>query len=96
MHARAFISDLITMGIPKQDIQVIINIRIRTEIQMNLHQVGELLGQTPMIMITPAPELLHMANRMKTTAVSAQPESMTGQQFAQLANAITDLMTEPQ
>jgi len=96
LHARAFIADLINLGIQKQDIQVIVNNRIRTEVQMNLHQVEELLGQTPMIMITPAPELLYTANRMKTTAVSAKPDSMTGQQFTQLANAVTSLIDNPQ
>lgn len=96
LHAKSLISDIITLGIQKQDVQVIINNRIRTEIQMNLHQVEVMLEQTPLVMITPAPELLYTANRLKTTAVSAKSDSMTAQQFAQLANGVIDLTNKSQ
>lgn len=96
LHAKSLISDIITLGIQKQNIQVIVNNRIRTETQMNLHQVEVMLEQTPLVMITPAPELINTANRLKTTAVSANSDSVTAQQFAQLANVVADLINRSQ
>jgi MinD-like ATPase involved in chromosome partitioning or flagellar assembly len=53
--------------------------------------VQEVLGQEPIVAVTPAPELLYMATRMKTIAVLSQPESLTAQQFTKLAAAMLDL-----
>jgi nitrogenase subunit NifH len=54
-------------------------------------QVEEGLGRLPIVAITPAPELLYMASRTKTTAVNVRPDSLTTQQFAKLAASVLDL-----
>jgi nitrogenase subunit NifH len=56
-----------------------------------MSQVEELLGQAPLIAITPAPELFYAANRMKTTVVSDRPDSLTAQQFTKLAKELLDI-----
>ena len=54
-------------------------------------QMEEILGQIPLIAITPAPELIYTAARMKTTAFAANPDSLLTQQFTKLAESIIAL-----
>jgi CheY-like chemotaxis protein len=91
IHSRALINDLTELGFNKRTIQAVVVNRIRSEIQLNWSQVQEMLGQEPIVAVTPAPELLYMATRMKTIAVLSQPESLTAQQFTKLAAAMLDL-----
>jgi len=90
VRSRALVADLIELGTLKQNIHLAINNRVRSEIQMNIAQVEAELGQAPLAAITPAPELLYMAVRMKTTALAAKPDSVTAQQFTKLAAAVLD------
>jgi len=48
------------------------------------------LGQTPVVAITPAPELVFSSTRMKTLAIVSRPDSLTAQQFVKLAAAVLD------
>jgi len=90
-HSRALINDLADLTGSKQNIHAIVVNRIRSDTQLNMTQMEELLGQTPLIAITPAPELLFSAANMKTTAVSTRPDSLMTQQFTKLATALLDL-----
>jgi pilus assembly protein CpaE len=91
VHAKALLADLQEMNIPPaRTLPVIVN-RIRSDTQYNWAQVEEQLGKQPVVAITPAPELLYLASRMKTTALASRPESLTAQQFAKLATAVLDL-----
>ena len=90
VQSRALITDLADLTGSKQNIHAIVVNRIRSEIQLNMTQMEELLGQTPLIAITPAPELLYSATRAKTTAISSRPDSLTAQQFTKLAAAMLD------
>ncbi|HEY5269675.1 MAG TPA: response regulator [Anaerolineales bacterium] len=90
LHSRALITDLADLTGSKQNIHAIVVNRIRSDTQLNMTQMEELLGQTPLITIIPAPELFYTATRMKTTAIAARPDSLTAQQFAKLASAILD------
>jgi hypothetical protein len=53
--------------------------------------VEEQLGRPPVVAITPAPELLYLASRMKTTALATRPDSLTSQQFSKLAAAVLEI-----
>ena len=90
VHSRALITDLADLTGCKQNIHAIVVNRIRSDTQLNMTQMEELLGQAPLIAITPAPELLYSATRMKTTAITTRPDSLTAQQFTKLATAMLD------
>jgi len=90
VHSRALITDLADLTGSKQNIHAIVVNRIRSDTQLNMTQMEELLGQTPLIAITPAPELFYSATGMKTTAITTRPDSLTTQQFTKLAAAMLD------
>ena len=89
-HSRTLISDLVDLKGNRQMIHAIVVNRIRSDTPLNMTQMEELLGQTPLIVITPAPELLYTASRMKTTAIHTRPDSLTASQFTKLAAAMLD------
>ncbi len=91
IHTKALMSDLVDLGATKRTIQVVIVNRIRSDTQLNTNQVEEIIGQPPILAITPAPELIYMAIRMKTTVVGSRPDSLTAQQFGKLATTFVDL-----
>jgi hypothetical protein len=68
---------------------VVVN-RIRSDTQLTMSQMEEQLGQSPVVAITPAPELIYMATRMKTTAIASRSDSLTAQQFTKLAAFVLD------
>jgi DNA-binding response OmpR family regulator/CO dehydrogenase nickel-insertion accessory protein CooC1 len=90
VHSRALINDLADLTGSKQNIHAVVVNRIRSDTQLNMTQMEELLGKTPLIAITPAPELIYEANRMMTTAISTRPNSLTAQQFTKLATDMLD------
>ena len=89
-HSRMLMNDLIEMGIPKGNIQFIVVNRIRSDTQLTMPQMENQLGQTPVVAITPAPELVYSAARMKTLAIATRSDSLTAQQFNKLAAAVLD------
>ncbi len=88
IYSKALITDLADLTGSRQRIHPIVVNRIRSDTQLTMTQMEEILGQTPLIAITPAPELVYSATRMKTTVVDSSPESLTYQQFTKLAEAI--------
>ena len=89
-HSRTLIEDLIDLGVPKTNIKVVVVNRIRSDTQLTMPLMESQLGQTPVVAITPAPELIYMATRMKTIAIFSRPDSLTAQQFAKLAATVLD------
>jgi CheY-like chemotaxis protein/MinD-like ATPase involved in chromosome partitioning or flagellar assembly len=89
-HAKALITDLVELGINKRNVQTVVVNRIRSDTQLNSAQMEEQLGQPTIVTITPAPELLYMASRMKTTVIAARDDSLTYQQFIKLATSLVD------
>jgi CheY-like chemotaxis protein len=87
-RSRALIDDLADLAGNIENIHTIMVNRIRSDTQLNMGQLEELLGMTPLIAITPAPELIYEATRMKTTMFSARPNGLTAQQFTKLAEEI--------
>ena len=89
-HSRMLINDLIDAGVPKANVQVVVVNRIRSDTQLTMQEMENQLGQTPVVAITPAPELVYMATRMKTPAIFSRPDSLTAHQFAKLAAYVLD------
>lgn len=90
MHTRALIADLVDLGITPRSVHAVVINRIRSDTQMNFSQVAEKLEHPISVAITPAPELFYQASRTKSIPVSAQPNSLTGQQFIKLAGLMLD------
>ena len=89
-HSRMLMDDLVDLNIPKANIQVVVVNRIRSDTQLTMPQMESALGQTPVVAITPAPELVFSSTRMKTLAIVSRPDSLTAQQFVKLAAAVLD------
>jgi CheY-like chemotaxis protein len=96
VHAKAMLTDLAELGVPPQQTVAVVVNRIRSDTQLNWAQVQEQLGKAPVVAITPAPELLFLASRMKTTALAARPESLTAQQFTKLAAGVLEMEKQKQ
>jgi DNA-binding response OmpR family regulator len=88
-HGRALIDDIVSLGIEPKTITVVSNNRVRTEFTIPWGNVQEQLGHAVTVNLTPAPELHHQATRINSSAVLTQPESLTAQQFAKLADHLT-------
>ncbi len=86
-HTRALIEDL-SADIDKQRIHVIANYRIRSESQLSVTQIQDQIKRPIEVTITPAPELMLQAIRLKSLASLIQMDSMTAQQFEMLANKV--------
>ncbi len=91
VHSRALMADLAELSGNRQKVRPVLVNHIRSDTQLNLSQVEELLGESPLTAITPAPELIYQAMRMKTTAVGIRFDSLTAQQFAALAGGVIEL-----
>jgi pilus assembly protein CpaE len=87
-HSRAMIDDLVALGVDKSRIHVVTNYRLRSEAQLSVPQVQERLKFAIDVTFTPAPELLLQAVRLQTMAYLVQQESLTNQQYTNLAAKI--------
>jgi len=87
-HSRAMIDDLVALGIDKTRLHVVVNYRLRSEAQLSVPQVQDRLKFAIDVTFTPAPELLLQAVRLQTMAYLVQQESLTNQQYTNLASKI--------
>ncbi len=94
-QSRALIDDLVALGIDKTRIHVAVNYRLRSEAQLSVPQVQDRLKYTIDATFTPAPELLLQAVRMQTMAYLVQKESLTNQQYTNLAMKIETRAPRP-
>lgn len=89
-HTKLLMDDLVNLGISKASIQVVVVNRIRSDTQLPLAQIESQLGQSPVVAITPTPELIYLAARMKTIAIASRPDSLTAQQFTKMGSAVLE------
>lgn len=90
IHSRAFLADLEELEIADANVLAVIVSRARSDTNLTWEQVEKELGKTPVVAITPAPELLYLAARMLTSAIEADSSSLTAQQFAKLAATVLE------
>jgi CheY-like chemotaxis protein/MinD-like ATPase involved in chromosome partitioning or flagellar assembly len=90
IHTRTLLADLVQLGFDKRRISVVLNYRMRSDLQLSASQVMEKLGHSVSVTFTPAPELVMQASRGQTTAFFAQPDGLTGQQYVTLINQIME------
>lgn len=87
-HSKLLVEDLLNLGVSKEKLQYIMVNRTRSDTQISVSEIETELEKDLAVAITPAPELFYQAVRMKTTAVSAQENSLTRQQFTILAQTV--------
>jgi CheY-like chemotaxis protein/MinD-like ATPase involved in chromosome partitioning or flagellar assembly len=89
-HAKALIDDIAELGIPKKNIKVVLNNRIRSDTQLASSQVQAKLEHEIISTLTPAPELFSQATRVQTPAILCQPDSLTARQITKLVDFVTE------
>ncbi len=90
IHTKALIDDIAALGIPRKNIKVVLNNRIRSETQLASSQVQAQLEHEILSTLTPAPELFVQATRMQTPAILCQPDSLTARQVTKLVDFIAE------
>jgi pilus assembly protein CpaE len=73
-------------------LDILVNNRVRADIQLSITQVQEKLGYAPTIVIPPAPELAFQAVMHFQPLVKMQPDSLVSQQYARFAERILEKM----
>jgi Flp pilus assembly CpaE family ATPase len=90
IHAKALVDDIVSMGVNKKSVNVVLNNRIRSDTQLPSSQVQTKLDHEILSTLTPAPELFVQATRMQTPAILCQPDSLTARQVNKLVDFITE------
>lgn len=88
IQTRALIKEIADLTGCKENIHAILVDRIRPGTPPNKAMVAELLGQTPLMIISFAPELLETASRLFTSVVASNSDSQAARQFSKLAAAM--------
>jgi CheY-like chemotaxis protein/MinD-like ATPase involved in chromosome partitioning or flagellar assembly len=94
-HTKALIDDIAALRIPKKNIRVVLNNRIRSETLLPSSQVQAKLEYEILSTLTPAPELFVQATRMQTPAILCQPDSLTARQITKLVDFVVERETLP-
>ncbi|MCB0100515.1 MAG: response regulator [Anaerolineales bacterium] len=89
-YTRQLLSAFEELKLEKKSVSVVVNNRIRSDMQIPWVQVQEKLGHSILSTIIPSPELFMQALRLQTPAILAQPENMISQQFLKIADAILE------
>jgi pilus assembly protein CpaE len=95
IHTKALIDDISALRIPRKNIRVVLNNRIRSETQLPSSQVQVKLEHEILSTLTPAPELFVQATRMQTPAILCQPDSLTARQITKLVDFVVERETLP-
>ncbi len=89
-HTKLLIDGIADLGIDRMGIDVVLNNRIRSELQLAWTEVQKSLGHSITTTITPAPEMMITAARIHMPAVFSQPTNVTSQQILKIADRILE------
>jgi len=89
IHTKALVNDLFNLGIGEGKITPVLVNRVRSGVQLSWSQVQDQLGLNIAVIFTPAPELAFQAATKNVPIVLQQKDSLTTQQYTQLAEKIT-------
>lgn len=95
IHTKALIDDIVSLGLTRKNIRVVLNNRIRSDTQLPSSQVQAKLEHEILSTLTPAPELFVQATRMQTPAILCQPDSLTARQITKLVEFVTERESLP-
>jgi len=95
VQTKELIKDLIDIGVGEGQINLVLVNRIRSGVQLSWSQVQEDMGQDISVIFTPAPELAYQASTHNVPIILLQPDSLTSQQFHNLAENIYKKLPQP-
>ena len=87
---KALMDDIAALGINANNVNSVLNNRMRSDTQLPSSQVQTKLDHEIICTLTPAPELFVQATRIQSPAVLCQPESLTTRQIMKLVEFITE------
>jgi len=88
LRTKALIDILETRGFTDGKLKLALISRVRTEMQLSIHEVREQLGHDLTATFTPAPELTYQSAKFNVPVVLQEPDSLTTQQFKKLSEAL--------
>ncbi|MEN8172290.1 MAG: response regulator [Chloroflexota bacterium] len=89
-QAKILMEDLIELGVSEGRMRPVLINRLRSSIQLGWSDVQEILGRKLTAIFTPAPDLAYMANDQSNPMILLQPNSITAEQFKNLASEIAN------
>jgi DNA-binding response OmpR family regulator len=87
-RTRVYIQDLVSTGIDIGTVKAVLVNRIRSDTQITWTEAQEQVGQKISMVFTPAPELTYQASIHNIPVVVQQPDSLTAEQFFNLAEKV--------
>jgi DNA-binding response OmpR family regulator len=94
-QTKELIEDLIDIGVGEGQINLVLVNRIRSGVQLSWSQVQEQMDREISVIFTPAPELAYQASIHNIPIIIMQPDSLTSQQFRNLAEALYKRLPQP-
>ncbi len=89
-RTRKMMDQLMEQGFGKSKLlTLVINNRVRADVQLSANQVEELLGQPVSLVIPPAPELAYQAGLRSTPLILILPDGLLAQQYERFAKTVT-------
>jgi CheY-like chemotaxis protein/MinD-like ATPase involved in chromosome partitioning or flagellar assembly len=89
-QSKMLLEAVVGLHIDPTAINVVLNNRIRTDVQMPWTEVQQALGHSISATLTPAPEMFAAATRVHTPAVLDQPNNLTSQQILKFADQLLE------
>jgi DNA-binding response OmpR family regulator len=89
-RTKLLIEDLAAKGFGANRLHIVLINRLRLDIQLSWNQVKDELKSPIAVAFTPVPELAYQAAKKNLPIVSQQPDSLVAQQFAKLADTLTN------
>jgi pilus assembly protein CpaE len=89
-RTKLLIEDLAAKGFGANRLHIVLINRLRLDIQLSWNQVKDELKAPIAVAFTPVPELAYQAAKKNLPIVSQQPDSLVAQQFAKLADTLTN------
>lgn len=88
-QTRLLLEDLGKLGFGPGRVDIVLLNRTRSSVQASWTQVQEQLGRKVAVVLSPAPELAYQAENNNAPMVLLQPDSLSAQQYAKLAEVVS-------
>lgn len=87
-HTRTLLGEMEALGIPTDDLRVVLNQRVRFDTQFPAAEAEQALGHPISVTLRPAPELMLAASRRHLPGVLAMPEDPVAAQILKMADGL--------
>jgi CheY-like chemotaxis protein len=88
-RSRKLLDQIVNRGVgTSKQLSLIVNNRMRADIQLSANQVEELVGQPVSLVIPPAPELAYQAGLRSTPLALVMPDGLLAQQYERFVKTL--------